>query len=140
MQTIPDSLLDLNQAIQLDSHPGSHSIEPVNWTAILAVTQSNQSTGQPSWQSLNQRSKLDSHPGCHSIKPVSESWNPVGQLEGEVWGGGSPPRKDQTTAAVSQQLWTSGGALVQRVQGTNIPFGESLTSMELQSVSPQMDL
>ena len=52
-------------------HPGSHSIKPDNWTAILAVTQSNQSTGQPSWQSLNQTSQLDSHPGSHSIKPVN---------------------------------------------------------------------
>ena len=43
------------------------SIKPVNWTAILAATQSNQSTGQPSWLSLNQTSKLDSHPGSHSI-------------------------------------------------------------------------
>ena len=32
------------------------------------------------------------------------------------------------TAAVSQQLWTSGGVLVQRAQEPNIPFGESLTS------------
>ena len=40
---------------QLDSHPGCHSIKPVNWTAILAATQSNQATGQPSWQSLNRR-------------------------------------------------------------------------------------
>ena len=31
-------------------------------------------------------------------------------------------------AAVSQELWTSGGALVQRAQERNIPFGESLTS------------
>ena len=46
-----------NQTSQLDSHPGSHSIKPVNLTAILAVTQSNQSTGQPSWQSLNQTSQ-----------------------------------------------------------------------------------
>ena len=38
---------------------------------ILAVTQSNQTTGQPSWQSLNQTSQLDSHPGSHSIKPVN---------------------------------------------------------------------
>ena len=35
----------------------------------------------------------------------------------------------QVTAAVSQQLWTSGGALVQRGQEPNIPFGESLTSI-----------
>ena len=104
------------------------SFKSVNWTAILAVTQSNQSAGQPSWLSLNQTSKLDSHPGCHSIKPASESWRPVGRLEGGVWGGGSPPRKDQMTAAVSQQLWTPGGALVQRAQEPNIPFGEPLTS------------
>ena len=97
------------------------SIKPVNWTAILAVTQSNQSTGQPSWQSLNQTRQLDSHPGSHSIKPASESWRPVGRLEEGV--------KDQTTAAISQQLWTSGGALVQRAQEPNIPFGESLTSI-----------
>ena len=30
------------QPILTISHPGSHSIKPVNWTAILAVTQSNQ--------------------------------------------------------------------------------------------------
>ena len=34
-----------------------------------------------------------------------------------------------TATATSQQLWTSGGALVQRAQEPNIPFGESLTSM-----------
>ena len=33
----------LNQTSKLDSHPGCHSIKPVNCTAILAVTQSNQS-------------------------------------------------------------------------------------------------
>ena len=38
------------------------------------------------------------------------------------------------TAAVSQQLWTCGGALVQRAQGPNIPFGESLTSKSTLSV------
>ena len=31
-------------------------------------------------------------------------------------------------AAVSQELWTSGGALFQRAQEPNIPCGESLTS------------
>ena len=31
--------------------------------------------------------------------------------------------------AASQQLWTSGGALIQRAQEPNIPFGESLTSI-----------
>ena len=36
------SWLSFNQARQLDSHPGCHSIKSVNWTAILAVTQSNQ--------------------------------------------------------------------------------------------------
>ena len=35
------------------------------------------------------------------------------------------------TAAVSQQLWTSGRALVQRAQEPNIPFGESLTSIDV---------
>ena len=59
------------QPILRTSHPGPHSIKPVNWTAILAVIQSNQSTGQPSWLSFNQTSKLDSHPGCHEIKPVN---------------------------------------------------------------------
>ena len=98
------------------SHPGSHSIKPVNWTAILGVTQSNQSTEQPSWLSLNQTSKLDSHPSCHSIKPVSESWRPVGWLEAGVWGGGSSSSKDQMTRRFPQQLWTSGGVLVQRAQ------------------------
>ena len=34
--------MDLNQTSQLDSHPCCHSIKPVNWTAILAVTQSDQ--------------------------------------------------------------------------------------------------
>ena len=33
------------------------------------------------------------------------------------------------TAATSQQLWTSGAALVQRAQEPNIPCGESLTSI-----------
>ena len=33
----------LNQTIKLDSHPGSHSIKPLNWTAIPEVTQSNHS-------------------------------------------------------------------------------------------------
>ena len=42
------------QPILRTSHPGSHSSKPVHWTAILAATQSNQSTGQPSWQPLNQ--------------------------------------------------------------------------------------
>ena len=32
------------------------------------------------------------------------------------------------TAAVSQELWNLGGALVQRAQEQNIPCGESLTS------------
>ena len=78
------------------------SIKPVNWTAILAATQSNQSTilavtqsnpstGQPSWQSLNQTKQLDSHPGSHSIKPASESWRPVGRLEGGSGGAAGPP-------------------------------------------------
>ena len=31
-------------------------------------------------------------------------------------------------AAVSQELWNLGGALVQRAQEQNIPCGESLTS------------
>ena len=96
------------QPILRTSHPGCHSIKPVNWTAILAVTQSNRSTGQPSWLSLNQTSKLDSHPGRHSIRPVSESWRPIGRLKGGVWRGGSPPSKDQMTAAASQQLSPSG--------------------------------
>merc|ERR1712023_25330 len=94
--TILFLLLDLNQTSQLDSHPGSHSIKQVNEPAILAATQSNQSTGQPSWQSLNQTRQLDSHPGSHSIKPASESWRPVGRLEGGVC---RPPRKYQVTAA-----------------------------------------
>ena len=80
-----------NQTSQLDSHPGSHSIKPVNWTATLAVTQSNQSTGQPSWQSLNQTSQLDRHPGSHSIKPVSASWRPIGRVKGGSGGAAAPP-------------------------------------------------
>ena len=112
----------LNQSSKLDSHPGCRSIKPVNWTAILAATQSNQQTGQPSWLSLNQTSKLDSHPGCHSIKPVSESWRPIGRLKGGVWGGGSPPRKNQmTAAAASQQLSPSGWALGVSRPGTKYP-------------------
>ena len=35
-----------------------------------------------------------------------------------------------TAAAVSQELWTFGGALVQRAQEQNIPCGESLTSIK----------
>ena len=35
----------------------------------------------------------------------------------------------QVTAMTSQQLWTSGGGLVQRAQEPNISFGESLTSI-----------
>ena len=66
-------LLDLNatktlgswkyckQPILRTSHPDSHSIKPVNWAAI----QSNQSTGQLSWQPLNQISQPDSHPGSN---------------------------------------------------------------------------
>ena len=38
-------------------------------------------------------------------------------------------------AAVSQELWTSGGALFQRAQEPNIPFGESLTSTKLHVTS-----
>ena len=42
------------------------------------------------------------------------------------------PRGTATAAAaVSQELWTSGGALVQRAQEPNIPCGESLTSINL---------
>ena len=105
------------------------SIKSVNWTAILAATQSNQSTGQPSWLSLNQTSKLDSHPSCHSIKPVSESWRPIGRLKGRVWGGGSPPRKDQMTPTTTRrQVFYLARPLAHSVQGRNIPFGESLTS------------
>ena len=37
--------------------------------------------------------------------------------------------------ATSQQLWTSGGALVQRAQEPNIPFGESLTSITYDMVA-----
>ena len=33
-------------------------------------------------------------------------------------------------AAVSQELWNLGGALLQRAQEQNIPCGESLTSMK----------
>ena len=39
------------------------------------------------------------------------------------------PRGTATTAAaVSQELWNLGGALVQRAQEQNMPCGESLTS------------
>ena len=37
---IRPSWQSFNQTIKLDSHPGCHSITQVNWTAILAVTQS----------------------------------------------------------------------------------------------------
>ena len=98
------SWLSFNQTSKLDIHPGCHSIKPLNWTAILAVTQSNQSVYPGGWQA---------------------------DLKGGSGGGGrQPPRKDQLTAATaaSQQLWTSGGALFQRAQERNIPFGESFTS------------
>ena len=36
--------------------------------------------------------------------------------------------RGETAAVTSQQLWNLGGALVQRAQEPNIPFGESLTS------------
>ena len=49
------------------------------------------------------------------------------------------PRGTATTAAaaaaVSRELWTSGGALVQRAQEPNISFGEFLT---LTRLSPSM--
>ena len=123
----------LNQTSQLDSHPGSHSIKTVNWTAILGSHELKQSTGQPSWQPLNQTSQLDSHPGSHSSikpvnwtvtlaatqsKPVSESWRPIGRLEGGFWGGGSPPRKDQMTptATTRRQLLYLARPLAHSVQ------------------------
>ena len=84
--------------------------------------QSNQSTGQPSWLSLNQTSKLDSHPGCHSIKTVN--WTAILAITQSTATTAAP-----ATAAVSQELWNLGGALVQRAQEPNIPCGESLTSM-----------
>ena len=115
------------------------SIKPVNWTAILAATQSNQSTGQPSWQSLNQTSQLDSHPGSHSIKPgnwtghsiksASESWRPVGRLEGVIWEGGSPPQEvsdDGYGFPTTLDIWRSPGPTC---QGTKYPVRESLTSI-----------
>ena len=45
------------------------------------------------------------------------------------------------TATESQQLWTSGGALVQRTQEPNIPFGVSLTSTtaQIQVEDPQAE-
>ena len=101
-------------------------MEPANWTAILAVTQSNQSAGQPSCQSLNQTSQLDSHPGSRSIRPARESWRPVGRLKGGVWGGGSPPRKNQltataATATVSQELFPFGSTPGASRPGTKYP-------------------
>ena len=68
-------LLDLNASNQSNCSyywTSMPPIKPVNWTAILATTQSNQSTNQPSWPPLNQSSQRTSHPGCHSIKPVNE--------------------------------------------------------------------
>ena len=53
--------------------PGNTGNNPFYEPAILAATQSNQSTGQLYWLSSNQTSKLDSHPGCHSIKPVNST-------------------------------------------------------------------
>ena len=93
------------QPILRTSHPGSHSIKQVNWTAILAV--------------INQTSKLDSHPGCHSIKPGN--WIAILAVTQST-------ATAAATAAVSQELWNLGGALVQRAQEPNIPCGESLTS------------
>ena len=54
----------INQTSKLDSHPGSHSIKPVNCTAILAATQS---------------------------KPVNESWRPIGRLKGGSGGAAALP-------------------------------------------------
>ena len=58
------------QPILRTSHPCSHSIKPVNWTAILAATQS---------------------------KPVSESWRPMGRLKGGFWGGQPPQEESDDT-------------------------------------------
>ena len=101
-----------SQSILRTSHPGCHSIKPVNCTAILAVTQSNQSTGQPFWQPLNQTSQLDSHSGSHSIKPVSESWRSVGRLEGGGLGGLRPPHEgpdDGGGFPTALDIWRSPG-------------------------------
>ena len=43
-----------------------------------------------------------------------------------------------TAAAVSQELWNLGGALVQRAQEQNIPCGESLTSTSKKRLELQL--
>ena len=49
-------------------------------------------------------------------------------------GGTAAAATAAATTAVSQELWNIGGALFQRAQEPNIPCGESLTSMDCQSV------
>ena len=111
------------------------SIQPVNWTAILAVTQSSQSTGQPSWQSLNQTSQLDSHPGSHSITPVN--WTAIlaatqsdqpsnpGRRQADLKGGlgGLPPPQEESDDGGGgfPRILESGRSLGPTCPGTKYP-------------------
>ena len=64
----------------------------------------------------------------------------IGSL-GSARGGAATATARATAAAVSQELWNLGGALVQRAQEPNIPCGESLTStnLDLYSCRPESD-
>ena len=99
-------------------------IKQVSEPAIQQATQqtsqeTSHQTGKPVKQSASQPSN----------KQAGQPVNPGGR-QADLKGGLGGLPKDQMTAAAttSQQLWTSGGALVQRAQEPNIPFGESLTS------------
>ena len=50
--------------------------------------------------------------------------------------GGGAATAAAAATTVSQELWTSGGALFQRARGPNIPFGESLTSIVCTAEAP----
>ena len=125
-------LLDLNasKASELFHIIGPQCLQgirtiPYYWTSMPPRHQNYSS--HPTGKGVNKSASQPSNK--QGSEPASESWRPAGRLEGRVWGGGdSTPRKDQRTATMSQQLWTSGGALVQLAQEPNIPFGESLTS------------
>ena len=107
----------------------------VPWKLIFSFSDSDELThsrNQPSWQPLNQTSQLDSHPGSHSIKPASESWRPVGRLEGGVWGGCRPPQEvsdDGGGFPTTLDIWRSPGPTC---PGTKYPVRESLTSINFE--------
>ena len=61
---------------------------------------------------------------CHRIL-----WTSMSIIELEKFLAGGRGTAAATATATSQQLWTSGGALVQRAQEPNIPCRQSLTSM-----------